>query len=50
MYNTRIGQKKNGLQVDRDPIDWDVYADEMKEFKLKYIYDKLRLDELETHV
>jgi len=50
MYNTRIGQKKNGLQIDRDPIDWDVYANEMREFKLKNIYEKLRQDELETHV
>jgi tRNA pseudouridine38-40 synthase len=50
LYNRRIREKNGGLQVDRDPIDWDEYAEEMKAFKLKYIYDKLREDELETHV
>lgn len=50
LYNRRIHDKKGGLQVDRDPIDWDAYAEEMQAFKLKYIYDKLREDELETHV
>ncbi len=50
MYNERIGNKRNGIEVDRDPIDWDIYADKMKEFKMKYIYDKLRDNELETHV
>ena len=48
-YNNRINNKTGGLQGERDPIDWDKYAAEMQEFKLKWIYEKLRQDELETN-
>jgi tRNA pseudouridine38-40 synthase len=50
MYNDRIGDRRNGINVDRDPIDWDLFKDEMQEFKLKFIYERLRQAELETNV
>jgi tRNA pseudouridine38-40 synthase len=48
-YNARIKDQKDP-QAERDPIDWAVYNDQMQEFKLKFIYEKLRQDELESHM
>ena len=50
LYNKRISSKPNGLESDHDPINWELYSKEKDAFKLKYIYDRLRKDELETHV
>lgn len=49
-YNQRLPERRGGGGEERDPIDWDLYKDQMETFKVKFIYDKLRLDELETHV
>jgi tRNA pseudouridine38-40 synthase len=49
-YNDRLKQPGKGFSEERDPIDWSIYANEMKEFKFKWIYERLRQDELETHV
>ncbi|OCF75536.1 tRNA pseudouridine(38-40) synthase [Kwoniella mangroviensis CBS 8886] len=50
VYNTRITSKANGLQEDRDPVDFGLYAEQMRDFKVKWIYEKLRQEELEAHV
>lgn len=50
MYNNRIGEQKKGDNVEREPIDWDLYKEDMQNFKLKFIYERLRQSELETHV
>ena len=38
------------LTSEREPLDLSVYEDEMEAFKLKWIYEKLREDELENNV
>ncbi|ORX37055.1 pseudouridine synthase [Kockovaella imperatae] len=48
-YNSRVKEQKDP-QAERDPIDWALYGDKMQEFKLKFIYEKLRQDELESHI
>ena len=35
---------------EREPVDLSVYEDEMEAFKLKWIYEKLREEELENNV
>lgn len=50
MYNDRISIQLKGDNIDRDPVDWDRYKDEMHAFKLKFIYERLRQSELESHV
>jgi tRNA pseudouridine38-40 synthase len=35
---------------DRDPVDFGLYEQEKHAFKVKFIYEKLRQDELESHV
>nr|XP_031858534.1 tRNA pseudouridine(38-40) synthase [Kwoniella shandongensis]KAA5525606.1 tRNA pseudouridine(38-40) synthase [Kwoniella shandongensis] len=50
VYNDRITQKLNGLTDDRDPVDFGLYAEQMHAFKVKWIYEKLRQEELEHHV
>jgi tRNA pseudouridine38-40 synthase len=49
-YNERIKQKIGGMQEDRDPVDFTVYAELMETFKVKWIYERLRQDELETNI
>lgn len=49
-YNDRIKEKPGGLPEDRDPVDFRVYEDEMEKFKVKYIYERLREEELEVSV
>jgi tRNA pseudouridine38-40 synthase len=50
-YNRRITEGSNGIQGGgRDLVDWDLYRKEIDEFKFKWIYDRLRQDELETNV
>ncbi|WVW85112.1 tRNA pseudouridine(38-40) synthase [Kwoniella bestiolae CBS 10118] len=50
VYNTRITTKANGLQEDRDPVDFGLYGQLMHDFKVKWIYEKLREEELQSHV
>ncbi|WWC62989.1 tRNA pseudouridine(38-40) synthase [Kwoniella dejecticola CBS 10117] len=50
VYNHRISTKANGLQDDRDPVNFGLYAELMHDFKVKWIYEKLRQEELESHV
>ncbi|WRT66743.1 tRNA pseudouridine(38-40) synthase [Kwoniella shivajii] len=50
VYNQRITSKANGLQEDRDEVDFGLYAELMQDFKVKWIYEKLRQEELESHV
>lgn len=35
---------------DRDKVEFTPYAEQMNDFKVKHIYEKLREDELRTHV
>lgn len=49
-YNERIHDKTGGITEDRDPVDFGCHAEEMQAFKTKYIYEKLRQEELEAHV
>ena len=49
-YNERIHNDTNGITEDREPVDFECHAEEMQAFKTKHIYDKLRQEELETHV
>lgn len=49
-YNDRIQQKVGGMQEDRDPVDFEQYAETMEAFKVEWIYEKLRQDELELSV
>lgn len=49
-YNERILEKTGGFQEDRDPVDFGLYAEEMQAFKIKHIYEKLRQEELDSHV
>lgn len=49
-YNQRIDHNVYGGPDDRDKVDFTPYAKEMEEFKIKHIYEKLREDELRTHV
>lgn len=49
-YNDRIKQKVGGLQEDRDPVNFEEFAETMEDFKVKWIYEKMRQDELETNV
>ncbi|OCF37335.1 tRNA pseudouridine(38-40) synthase [Kwoniella heveanensis BCC8398] len=50
VYNSRITDKRNGLQEDRDPVNFGLYAEKMHAFKVKWIYERLRQEELEAHV
>jgi tRNA pseudouridine38-40 synthase len=34
----------------RDPVDFGLYKEEMHAFKVRYIYEKLRQEELEFNV
>jgi tRNA pseudouridine38-40 synthase len=49
-YNNRIESNIYGGPDDRDKVEFTPYADQMQEFKVKHIYEKLREDELKTHV
>jgi tRNA pseudouridine38-40 synthase len=61
-YNDRIkymgnagNQRKKGAapaegDVERDPVDLSVHEEEMEAFKVKWIYERLRQDELEQNV
>jgi len=49
-YNSRIETKMYGGPDDRDKVEFTPYADQMNDFKVKHIYEKLREDELRTHV
>ncbi|WVQ96606.1 tRNA pseudouridine(38-40) synthase [Kwoniella sp. CBS 9459] len=50
VYNSRITDKRGGLQEDRDPVNFGLYAEKMHAFKVKWIYERLRQEELEAHV
>ncbi|ORY24576.1 pseudouridine synthase [Naematelia encephala] len=50
VYNMRVSEKTNGLEADREPVDFGLYQAQIDEFKLKHIYDQLRADELQSHV
>ncbi|KIR52998.1 tRNA pseudouridine(38-40) synthase [Cryptococcus gattii Ru294] len=50
VYNDRITQKLNGITEDRDPVNFGLYADEIYAFKVKWIYEMLRKEELEKNV
>ncbi|EIW67637.1 hypothetical protein TREMEDRAFT_14084, partial [Tremella mesenterica DSM 1558] len=47
-YNKRI--RENSHQYDHEPVDYTSYAEEIMAFKVKYIYERLRQEELERHV
>jgi tRNA pseudouridine38-40 synthase len=49
-YNQRVESNAFGGPDDRDKVDFSVYAEQMEDFKVKHIYEKLREDELRTHV
>lgn len=49
-YNDRITLKLGGTQEDRDPVSFEEYAETMEAFKIKWIYERMRKDELETNV
>ena len=46
--NAQEGEEAEGNE--REPLDLAVYEDEMEAFKLKWIYEKLRQEELENNV
>lgn len=55
--NRNTGQKEGGEnatagdeETERIPVDLSVYEREMEEFKVRWIYERLREDELETNV
>nr|ODN89350.1 tRNA pseudouridine(38-40) synthase [Cryptococcus depauperatus CBS 7855] len=50
VYNDRITRKLNGITEHRDPVNFGLYQDEMYAFKVKWIYEMLRKEELEKHV
>ncbi|WVR06656.1 tRNA pseudouridine(38-40) synthase [Kwoniella sp. DSM 27419] len=50
VYNNRITSKGSGLQEERDPVDFGLYEQIKYDFKVKWIYEKLRQEELEAHV
>jgi tRNA pseudouridine38-40 synthase len=49
-YNTRVIDTRTGTEDDRETVTFDPYEEKMKDFKLKWIYERLRQDELEQHV
>lgn len=49
-YNQRIESNVYGGPEDRDKVDFTLYSKEMDDFKVRHIYEKLREDELRTHV
>ncbi|WVQ84230.1 tRNA pseudouridine(38-40) synthase [Cryptococcus sp. DSM 104549] len=50
VYNERITKKMNGITEDRDPVDFGLYKEEIHAFKVKWIYERLRQEELQHHV
>lgn len=48
-YN-ELKLKSVGGPEDREHIDFEKYADQIHAFKVKYIYEALRQEELETNV
>ncbi|WWC88286.1 tRNA pseudouridine(38-40) synthase [Kwoniella dendrophila CBS 6074] len=50
VYNDRVLNKHHGLQEDRDAVDFGLYDELMNDFKVKWIYEKLRQEELDSHV
>lgn len=49
-YNERIQDNPGGMTEHRDPVDFGLYQEEMEKFKVKFIYERLREEELETSV
>ncbi|KAK4684269.1 tRNA pseudouridine38-40 synthase, partial [Tremellales sp. Uapishka_1] len=49
-YNDRIKETPNDAAEEREPVNFGLYKEEMQAFKVKYIYEKLRLEELESSV
>ncbi|WVQ73440.1 tRNA pseudouridine(38-40) synthase [Cryptococcus sp. DSM 104548] len=50
VYNERIDKKMHGITEDRDPVNFGLYAEEIYAFKVKWIYEMLRQEELEKNV
>ena len=47
-YNDRV--KSQGGDFEHDIVDYAPHAEMIMAFKIKYIYEKLRLEELEKHI
>jgi tRNA pseudouridine38-40 synthase len=51
-YNDKLRSNSHNVPADeqRDPVDFGLYKEDMHAFKVKYIYEKLRQEELEFNV
>jgi len=57
-YNLKVDETNGQIKKDdpdgenhrRDPIDYEIYREEIDKFKVKYIYERMREEEAENHV